>query len=102
MTRKQIPLNDDLAVCARMAVRYHSDRSAVNLALFVLSQRVVVEKSKKYLQRRKASISMREIELTVNRFGKDIDFARAWSESLTPEAAIFRAWPSYRQFIFNL
>ena len=69
-----VPLADDLAVYARLWLRYQDEQTTDVLALCVLAQRVVVEKGRAYYKRRGRT---GELKAALDRINNDLDYARS-------------------------
>mgnify|MGYP001096702176 CR=1 FL=1 len=89
-----IPLADDLAVYARLFLRYRREPTRDVLALCVLAQRVIVEKARSYYKRRGR---MDEVANVLSRINSDPEYARSLVTIQAPDCRLAVIYPKYLQ-----
>lgn len=89
-----IPLENDLAVFARCWLNFLSQQNQMNLALVVLAERVVVEKTKNYF---KKAGKLERVAALIDQIKSEPEVARYYVRTQVVDSPLANIYPQYVQ-----
>lgn len=90
--QKNIPIQDDLGIYAKMLLQYRSDQSQTNLALLALSQRVVMEKARNTYKKKGET---QKIISLIEKINTNIDVCKGYSAGVDRSSMLVEKYPLY-------